>query len=228
MKAIKSVLAVAGLISLLVLLPKTASARVHFSISIGTPVFHHYPGFYQGCYPYNIWYGGYGFYGPPHFYRHRPYYSSGVGFWVGDCSPVFVGTPVVVEVPTVITQRQVIVKPPQYDCTPDCDGDTQILLKKLNNKKTELLETLKIGSKENRKKAISELAGFTCDDKVRVALENILLSDPDPELRKEIAIAFENAANKKSLSALEYAEANDSSREVRQAAYRAIIMIKGY
>jgi hypothetical protein len=221
MKAIKSVLAGAGLISLLVLLPKTASARVHFSISIGTPVFHHYPGFYPGCYPYHIWHRGYGFYGPPPFYGHRPLYSSGVGFWVGDCSPVFVGTPVVVEVPTVITKRQ-------DDCNQGCDVDTQKLFEKLRNKKSELLKTLKIGSKENRKKAISELAGFTFDDKVRQALEDVLLSDPDPELRKEVAISFEDSGNKKVLPALEKAEAEDSSREVRQAAYRAIIMIKGY
>jgi hypothetical protein len=236
MKAIKSVLTGAGLISILVLLPKTASGRVHFSISIGTPIVHHYPGFYTGYYPHHIRYRDHGFYGPSHFYPlgdalrhgHRPLYSPGVGFWVGDCSPIFVGTPVVVEVPTVITNRQVCVTTRQYDCTPAYDGDTQKLFEKLRNKKSKLLKTLKIGSKENRKKAISELAGFTFDDQVRQALEDVLLSDPDPELRKEVAISFEDTTNKKVLPALEKAEADDSSREVRQAAYRAIIMIKGY
>ncbi|OHB56276.1 MAG: hypothetical protein A2173_05395 [Planctomycetes bacterium RBG_13_44_8b] len=228
MKAIRSILAVAGLISLLVLLPKTASARVHFRISIGTPVFHHYPGFYPGYYPYHIRHRGHGFWGPSHFYGHRPFYSSGVGFGVGDCRAVFIGTPVVVEVPTVITKRQVVVNTQQCNCNPGYDGDTQKLYEKLRSKKTELLETLKIGSKENRKKAISELAGFTFDDKVRGALENVLLSDSDPQLRKEVAISFEDTGNKKVLPALEYAEAEDPSREVRQAAYRAIIMIKGY
>ncbi len=228
MKAIKSVLAGAGLIFLLVLSPKTASARVHFSISIGTPVVHHYPGFYTGYYPYHIWHRGHGFFRPSHFYRHRPLYSSGVGFWVGDCSQIFVGTPVIVEVPTIITKREVVVKTRQCDCTPEYDGDTLKLFEKLRNKKNELLETLKIGSKEDRKKAISELAGFTFDDTVRQALEDVLLSDPDPELRKEVARSFDNVTNKKVLPALEKAEAEDSSREVRQAAYRAIIMIKGY
>ena len=60
-------------------------------------------------------------------------------------------------------------------------------------------QKLQTPDKEQRKEAIKELAGFSFDDKVRQALENVLLSDPDPELRKEAAQAFGKVKNTKAL-----------------------------
>lgn len=108
------------------------------------------------------------------------------------------------------------------------DAQTAEQQERLRQKKSELLKVLRIGDKERRIQAIRELAGYSSDDGVRKALENILLSDPDPELRKEVATSFGRTENRKVVAALEEAKAADSSKEVRQAAYRAIILIKGY
>ena len=99
---------------------------------------------------------------------------------------------------------------------------------KLEQKKSELLKVLRIGDKESRIGAIHDLAGLSCDDKVRKALEKVLLSDPDFELRKEVAVSFGRNGNMNVVAALEEAKATDSSRDVRQAAYRSLILIKGY
>jgi HEAT repeat protein len=98
----------------------------------------------------------------------------------------------------------------------------------MRQRKSELLKVLKIGAKQDRTAAIRDLAPFSFDDKVRAALEDILLSDPEPELRKQVAILFSKTTNKDAVPALEIAKAKDSDRDVRQAAYRAIIMIQGY
>jgi HEAT repeat protein len=98
----------------------------------------------------------------------------------------------------------------------------------MRQRKSELLKAVKIGDKENRTGAIRDLAPFSFDDKVRAALEEILLSDPDPQLRKQVAVSFGKTTNRDTVPALEIAKAKDSDRDVRQAAYRAIIMIQGY
>ena len=93
---------------------------------------------------------------------------------------------------------------------------------------SELLKRLRIGDKEDRLGAILELAPFSFDSKVRAALEDVLLSDPDAELRKQVATSLGKTENPNVTAALRIAKAKDPDRGVRQAAYRAIIMIEGY
>jgi HEAT repeat protein len=70
--------------------------------------------------------------------------------------------------------------------------------------------------------AIRELAGFSFDDKVRYALENVLLSDPDAQLREEAARSFGKVNNTKALAALEKARVEDPSEDVRKEADESI------
>ena len=84
-----------------------------------------------------------------------------------------------------------------------------------------------MSDKELRRGAIGELAGFSFDDNVRATLENILLSDPDPELRAEAANAFGEVKNTGALEALEKARVEDPSADVRRAADDAIKSIEG-
>ncbi len=197
---------------LLVLLPGTASARVSFGISIGTPFVYHYPGFYHGWYPHHYGYPYYDWY--PH---HRWHNSADVGIWMGGYYPVVVAPPVVVH-------REVATRASQ---TPP-DSLTAEQLERLRLKKSELLKVLRIGDKERRMQAIRDLAVHSSDDGVRKALEKVLLSDPDPELRRQVATSFGKTENRNVVAALEEAKATDSDKDVRQAAYRSIILIKGY
>ncbi len=197
---------------LLVLLPGATSARVSFGISIGTPFVYHYPGFYHGWYPHHYGYPYYDWY--PH---HRWHSSADVGIWIGGYYPVVVAPPVVVH-------REIVTKASQ---TPP-DSLTAEQIERLRLKKSELLKVLRIGDKERRMQAISELAGYSYDDAVRKALEKVLLSDPDPELRRHVATSFGKTENRNVVPALEEAKATDSDKGVRQAAYRSIILIKGY
>jgi len=93
---------------------------------------------------------------------------------------------------------------------------------------SELLKVLKIGEKEDRLSAIRELAPSSFDANVRAALEEVLLSDPDAELRKQVATSLGKTENPNVTGALKMAKDKDPDRGVRQAAYRAIIMIEGY
>jgi len=214
-KAINLSLAAGALILLLVILPGAASARVRFGLSIGTPFVYHYPGFYHGWYPYHYWDPYYDWY--PH---HRWHSSADLGIWIGGHYPVVVDPPVVIH-------REVVTKT-ERDCRTPPDPATAEQLERLRLKKSELLKVLRIGDKERRMQAIRDLAEFSSDDGVRKALENVLLSDPEPELRKHVATSFGKTDNRKVVAALEEAKATDSSKEVRQAAYRSIILIKGY
>lgn len=216
MKGAKSNLAAGGLLLLLVLLPGTTAARVSFGISIGSPFVYHYPGFHHGWYPYCRSYPYYGWY--PYYGRHS---SSELGIWIGGYHPIVVDPPVIVH-------REVVTKAEVRDCQSLPDAQTAEQLERLRQKKSELLKVLRIGDKERRIQAIGDLAGYSSDDGVRKALENVLLTDPDPQLRRQVATSFGKTENRKVVAALEEAKATDSSKEVRQAAYRSIILIKGY
>jgi len=98
----------------------------------------------------------------------------------------------------------------------------------MRKKKSEQLKILKMGDKEKRLRAIHELAPFSFDDGIRRALEGVLRSDPDSEIRKEVALVFGRTENRVVLGALIEAKEKDPERDVRQAAYRSIIMIEGY
>jgi len=223
-----------GLVLLLALAVNTAESRLSFGISIGTPFVHHYPGFHYGGYPYYGWHTGYygwphpgpyrtiRHFGPSYHYWGRPMCSSELGIWIGNNHPI------VIDPPPVVIYRDAAAKAGREDCRMAPDADTVEQMEKLEQKKSELLKVLRIGDKERRIQSIRDLAGLSCDDTVRKALEKVLLSDPDPELRKEVATSFGKTENRKVVAALEEAKATDSSRDVRQAAYRALILIKGY
>jgi len=127
--------------------------------------------------------------------------------------------PVIVERPTVIIKEKTIIKP-NAGVNDETFADTR-------NKKRQLVEKLSIGDKAARMKAIAELAGFTFDDAVRDKLSVIILSDPDPELRKEVAKSFGKVKNEKVLPVLEKVMASDSDAGVRQEAERSINQIRG-
>ena len=236
MKAIKSILAGAGLILFLALLPDAASARVNFDIGFGTSIGHHNSGLRIGFHPYYGFHGGYyrwpgrGYkvFGHRHFGRHTPWHSSGVSVWIDGLFPIIIRPPVVVKSPKVITESQVFVEEPKYPNKLEDGKNTNELFEKLRRRKSELLKKLKIGDQAIRKETIRELAGFSFDNKVREALEIVLLSDPDPELRRQVAKSFGKTSNKRVLPALEKAEADDPDREVREEAYKAIIKIRGH
>ncbi len=203
----------AGLICLLAFLQGTASARVYVSIGFGTSFGHHHSGFYRPWYPYHSWHGHY--YGWPDYRWSSPWYSSGTGIWFYESCPTVIVPRVRLETPDESLHRR------------ETANDV-VLSESMQKRKSELLKVLRIGGKDARIEAIRELAGFSYDDKARTSLEKVLLSDPDPQLRKEVAVAFGKTGNVSLVEALKTAKSNDSSREVRQAAYRSIILLEGY
>ena len=185
-------------------------------MGFGTSVIHDHSPFRIGCPPYYRWHRYY--HSWPGYYWPRPLYSSRVNIWVEDCCPVLVGPPVI-EVSKAITK----------DCIykPRYDQDTAKLFERLRHQKDELLKTLKEGTGEQQKEAIAKLAGFSFDDKVRQALEEVLLSSPDPQLRNAVAISLGQVKNKGVLPALEKAKAQDPDQQVREEADKAIKKING-
>ncbi len=225
MKATKLILTGMGLILFLALFTNTASARVSFYMGVGIGPRH--PHLHGGIH-FRPHIGRGHIYKSRGYHRHRPWYRPGVSVRIGGLFPIIVRPPVVVKAPKVITKRRVIVEEPECYGDVECDEDTARLFEEIRRKKSELLKKLKIGDKHKCKEAIRELAGFSFDDKVRLALEDVLLNDPDIELRIEVAKAFGKTTNKKVLAALQEAEVYDPSMEVRQEAHKAILKIKGY
>ncbi len=208
-------------VSLLIGLPDAALARpnVYVGFSFGSrPGFHRsHPGYrlsHRPRYSRRAW---------RHSYPRRKTFILGGGYWYDWGPDYYIVTPptVIEKVPVVVEKQTVVVQPQQFD------ESTLELNKKLQYKKNGLLKTLETGDKEQRKEAIKELAGFSFDDKVRCALEDVLLSDPDVELRQEAAQSFGKVKNTKALAALEKARVEDSSEDVRKAADEAIKKIKG-
>jgi hypothetical protein len=169
----------------------------------------------------------------PHFHHHHPWYGVSVyaplwpaPYWYDPWyDPWYYPAPVVVRPPVVVERPQVIVqehKPPVPPKQPDLVGE------KLEQKKSESLKQLRIGDPANRLQAVQDLEQSARDAKVRTALEQALLSDRDPQVRKAVAELFGRLQDKSTLKALKQANANDSDRAVRQAAYKAIIMMEGY
>jgi hypothetical protein len=198
---------VPALAGIALLTPGMACAGVQVGIGFGTtfgPYWHHHHG-----------YGGY-VYAPlwPGPYWYDPWYDP----WYYP-APVVVSPPVVVERPPVIVQEP---KPPAPPKQPDLVGE------KLELNKSESLKKLRIGDPGNRLQAVKDLEPFARDAKVQTALEQALLSDRDPQVRKAVAELFGRLQDKNALKALKEANANDSDRAVRQAAYKAIILIEGY
>jgi hypothetical protein len=200
---------VAALVGIALLTPGVASAGVQVGIGFGAtfgPHWHHHP-----------WYGV-SVYAPlwPGYYWYDPWYDP----WYYP-APVVVSPPVVVERPPVVVQEPKPPAPPKQE-QPDLVGE------KLEQKESESLKKLRIGDPENRLQAVKDLEPFVRDAKVRTALERALLSDRDPQVRKAVADLFGRLQDSHTLKALKEANANDSDRAVRQAAYKAIILIEGY
>ncbi|MCP4259426.1 MAG: HEAT repeat domain-containing protein [Planctomycetes bacterium] len=243
MKTTKLILTGIGLILYLALFPNTASGRVSFYMGVGIGSrYHHHGGSHYGLHVGHSYrpHGGYhrrydgGYYKRYHIDKHRqyhhyrPWYRSGVSLRVDGYSPMIVRSPVVIEIPKVVTERRVIVEEPEYYEDSEYNDDTAELFEEIRRKKSELLKKLKIGDKDKSIEAIQELAGFSFDNEVRQALEDVLLSDPDTELRIEVAKALGKTTNKKVLPALQNAKVYDPSMEVRLEAHKAILKIKGY
>jgi len=209
MKTLKCILIMAVLLNLSILATADALARSHGFVYIG--VGHHYPHHYWHGY----WY-------PPPFYHAGYHY-----YWMGDYYPdVFVETPVVVERPAVVV-RETATPAQGYRFPAAPDEQTLILFASIRNKKAELIKQLQSADKTERVKAIADLAGLTYDDQVKEKLKDILLKDPDPDLRKEVANAFGKSKNDQLISILEGVRVGDDNKEVRQAADQAIKNIKG-
>jgi len=155
----------------------------------------------------------------------------GSGYWY-DCGPDYyvVTQPTIIERTPVVIERQTVVystSSPQVVQPQQFDESTLQLNINLQYKKSELLKQLQAPNKEQRREAIKELAGFSFDDNVRGALEVVLLSDPDPELRAEAAHSFGEVKNTGARAALEKARVEDPSVDVRKAADEAISSLNG-
>jgi len=205
-------LVVTALVCLALLLPGTAAAGVRLGIGFGTTIgpHHHHHHHVHG------WYGYGGWYGWPHYYGYDP--------WWHYPGPVIVSPPVVVERPAV--RERVIVRETRPAPLPEKVPD--LISERLQQKKSEQLKKLRIGDADSRRQAVAELEPFAGDSKVRTTLEQALLSDRDPQVRKAVAQLFGRLQDKKTLPVLRQAHKDDADRDVRQAAYRAIIMMEGY
>jgi hypothetical protein len=146
-----------------------------------------------------------------------------VDYWPGEVVDYYPAAccPPVIERPTVIVKEPAVVN---VNTNAKIDDET---FADIRNKKSELLKKVMIGDKASRMSAIAELGGFTFDDTVREKLSAILLSDPDAEVRKEVAKAFGKLKNEKVLPVLEKVRVSDTDVEVRQEADRSINQIKG-
>jgi hypothetical protein len=196
---------VPALVGVVLLASGVASAGVHIGIGFGATIGPHYHHHLHG------YYGGW--YAWPHYYWYDP--------WWYYPAPVVVQPPVVVERPPVVVREYTPPAPPKAP-TPDPAAE------KLQQEKSESLKKLKIGDVSNRVQAVKGLEPFAGETNVRTALEHALLSDRDAQVRKAVAELFGRLEDRKTLSALTQANANDLDRDVRQAAYKAIILMEGY
>jgi len=190
----------------------------------------------------------YGFDGRPRYFEpvrswrdYRPYRQTiiiGGGGWYDQRPDYYVVAPPVVNIvepPRIIERQPVIIErqtvvystiSPQV-VQPQFSDSAMQLNVELQYRKNELLNQLQADNKELRRQAIRELAGFSFDNNVRYALENTLLSNPDPELRVEAANAFGRVKNANARPALEKARVEDPIADVRRAADDAIRSIEG-
>jgi len=210
-------------VSLLIGLSNAALARtrVYVGFGIGHPDFHHsyhpsYSFYHHNRYFRPTWDQRY-------YYPHRQTIILSGGYYY-DYRPDYyvVTSPAVIEKTPVIIEKQIVPAQPQ-----GFDESTLQLNLNLQAEKSELLNQLQTGNKEQRLEATKELAGFSFDDNVRAVLENVLLSDPAPELRKEAARSFGKVKNTKTLPALEKARVEDVDADVRKEADQTIKKLKG-
>lgn len=157
-------------------------------------------------------YGGYGrnsFYGSFSSYGRYPRYSSYSSYY-RSYMPYYSRPAPIVRTITQPAVRQVVVQARRSE--------------EVRNRKEKFLQMLK-GEKEERIEAIKNLAGFSFDKKVEVALTEILLTDPDPEIRLAVAESLGKTNNKAFLAALEAAK-KDTDDGVSQEADASIRKLK--
>lgn len=213
MKTLRFRLVQMAALCFLLWLPDTASASTSFSISFGS----------GRQYPHRSYYRNRGqrqhrsnrnhrnFRPASHNWRPQNYRSYGNTIVFGSgcyyrTEPYYVVTRTS---PRVIEKRVIVVQPDR------CDASTELLL-----------DRLAMGNKFQRLEAIEQLAEYSFNDRVRKALENVLLSDPDPQLRKEVAHIFGVVRNINALPALEKARVEDPDEDVRKEADYAIEKIE--
>ena len=168
---------------------------------------------------------GFGHHGFRHHHRVWPGYFYYGSYW---CYPRdYVAVDYWPDYPVVVEKQTVIVKDTGTVNVRSNAGVNDETFADTRGKKSMLLEKLTIGDKAARISAITELAGFTFDDAVRDKLSVIILSDPDPDLRKEVAKSFGKVKNDKVLPVLEKVRASDSDAGVREETARAISQIRG-
>ena len=174
---------------------------------------------------------GFGYYGPgPYYYpsyyypAYYPYYYPAYyPYYPYDYPEVVVERPVIVESsPVVIPQPAAPVQIYRAPAVQTSDKFADVRMKK-----AELLKQLASTDKAEKMKAISDLGGLSYDDEVMAKLTEILLKDPDADLRKEVINAFAAVKNQKVIFTLEGVRISDDNKEVRQAADDAIRQIKG-
>ena len=200
MRAVKNRLVLAAFVCVLMAAPSATHGRVHVGVGIGI---------------------GYG----PHYGWYDPWYcdpwcSPWHHHWY-HYDPVFIGPPVVVE-------RQIVVHEPPLPAPQPAPTLKPTLSEDQQQKRTDLLERLRIGDVNARAEAAQGLTRFAGDDKTREALEKAVRSDRDATVRKAAVEALAKQSGKKAVPALKQAYAEDTDRDVRQAAYKALIMIEGY
>jgi hypothetical protein len=193
---------VPALAFLALVMPGRAWADVHIGVGFGTVI--------GPRYPHHHWRGSWVL--GPHWYWHDPWYDP----WY-DFGPVIVEPPVVVH-------RQVIVK----EHRPPVPQPQEQLSERQQQRRSELLERLRIGDVSSRIQAVEDLGRFANDDKTRKALRDALLADRDARVRRAVAELFGRVKDTRTLPALKQAHTMDSDRDVRQAAYKAIILMEGY
>jgi len=175
---------------------------------------------------------GFGYYGPgPYYPPYYPYYyppyypyyyPSYYPYYPYDYYDVVVERPVIVErPPVVITQPAAPVQIYKAPAVQTSDNFADVRMKK-----AELLKQLVSTDKAEKMKVISDLGGLSYDDEVMAKLIEILLKDPDADLRKEVINAFAAVKNQKVIFTLEGVRISDDNKEVRQAADDAIRQIK--
>jgi len=207
MKALKKILLTVFFICLSLFSAKQASGHCHVGFAIGTGFC--YPGPFCDGFYFPCWYG-----------------------WPSYCYPDDCFTSVVITRPIVIQRKTVVVQKPavqvQESVVPaNADEETLALFASIRNKKENLLAQLEVTDKQEKIKAIAELAGYSYDETVIEKLKEILLKDPDSELRKEAAKAFGEGRNSAVVPILRQARLGDSEKAVRDAAENAIKAIKG-
>ncbi len=208
MKILTYILIAAVLIGLSI--PAAANAREHyrgyFSVHAGYYHPYHY-GFIFGFDPF--------------------FYPFGHPYMFESYPDVLFDSPVIIERPAIIVHEAASPAQTIYKEYVPAARQSSETFADARNKKNELLKQLQSTDNSEKSKAIANLAGFTFDEQVREKLKNILLNDPNTDLRKDVATAFGKSNNEKVIPILEQAKAADNNKQIQQEIDQAIRKIKG-